>query len=112
MDRIEVELSESPAAPANDTSVWSIGDSLAWNRPLFSNIGHLVEHLGRCPVAQSLMGSLIVVELEVGARFPPGIRGVRVSFQVHPSYFTALHYRATNMLSGYCRFPSMLIFTQ
>ena len=29
MDRIEVELGESPAAPANDTSVWAIGDSLA-----------------------------------------------------------------------------------
>ena len=31
LDRIAVELSESPAAPANDTSVWSIGDS--WLRP-------------------------------------------------------------------------------
>ena len=30
MDRTEVELSESPAAPANDTNSWSIGDSLAW----------------------------------------------------------------------------------
>ena len=30
MDRTEVELSESPAAPANDTSIWSIGDFLAW----------------------------------------------------------------------------------
>ena len=30
MDRVEVELSESPAAPANDTSIWSIGDFLAW----------------------------------------------------------------------------------
>ena len=29
LDRIEVELGESPAAPANDTSVWAIGDSLA-----------------------------------------------------------------------------------
>ena len=28
-----MELSESPAAPANDTSVWSIGDSLAWTAP-------------------------------------------------------------------------------
>ena len=25
-----MELSESPAAPANDTSVWSIGNFLAW----------------------------------------------------------------------------------
>ena len=30
LDRTEVELSESPAAPANDTNSWSIGDSLAW----------------------------------------------------------------------------------
>ena len=30
LDWIEVELGESPAALANDTSVWSIGDSLAW----------------------------------------------------------------------------------
>ena len=29
LDRIAVELGESPAAPANDTSVWAIGDSLA-----------------------------------------------------------------------------------
>ena len=26
MDRTELELSDSPAAPANDTSVWSIGN--------------------------------------------------------------------------------------
>ena len=31
--RTEVELSESPGAPANDTSVWSIGDFLAWTAP-------------------------------------------------------------------------------
>ena len=42
-----------------------------------------VELFGWGPVAQSLMGSLIVVELEVGAQFPPGIRGEGVSFQVH-----------------------------
>ena len=30
MDRAEVELSDSPAAPANDTSVWSIGNFLVW----------------------------------------------------------------------------------
>ena len=29
-----MELSESPAAPANDTSVWSIGNFLAWTAPL------------------------------------------------------------------------------
>ena len=28
-----MELSESPAALANDTSVWSIGDFLAWTAP-------------------------------------------------------------------------------
>ena len=53
------------------------------DRPLFSNIGHLVEHLGRCPVAQGLMRSLVVVEPEVGAQFPPGFTGVGVGFQVH-----------------------------
>ena len=30
MDRAEVELSGSPDAHANDTSVWSIGNFLAW----------------------------------------------------------------------------------
>ena len=30
MDRTEVELSGSPDAHANDTSVWSIGNFLAW----------------------------------------------------------------------------------
>ena len=30
MDRTELELSDSPAALANDTSVWSIGNFLAW----------------------------------------------------------------------------------
>ena len=30
MDRAEVELGESLTAPANDTSVWYIGDFLAW----------------------------------------------------------------------------------
>ena len=33
LDRTAVELGESPAAPANDTSVWSIGDFLAWTAP-------------------------------------------------------------------------------
>ena len=33
LDRIEVELIESPAAPANDTRVCSIGDFLAWTAP-------------------------------------------------------------------------------
>ena len=77
-----MELSGSPAAPANDTSVWSIGDSLARTAPLFSNIGHLVEHLGRCPAAQGLMGPLAVVEPEVGSQFPLGFTGVGVGFQV------------------------------
>ena len=35
LDRIEVELSESPAAPANDTIVWAIGDFLAWTTPSY-----------------------------------------------------------------------------
>ena len=46
------------------------------DRPLFSNIGHLVEHLGRGPAAQGLMRSLAVVEPEAGAQFPPGFTGV------------------------------------
>ena len=33
MDRIAVELGESPATPANDTIVWSIGNFLAWTAP-------------------------------------------------------------------------------
>ncbi len=71
MDRTEVELSESPAAPANDTSIWSIGDFLAWTALSSPTSVHLVEHLGRCPVAQGLMGPLVVVEPEVVSQFAP-----------------------------------------
>ena len=66
MDRVNVGLSESPAAPANDTSVWSNWRLLDLG-PLFSNIGRMMEHLGLRPVAQGLMRSLVVVEPEVGA---------------------------------------------
>ncbi len=67
MDRIRVELGESPAVPANDTSVWSVGNSLAWTAPSSpTSVPWLntsaVEHLGRYPVAQGLMMSLAVVE--------------------------------------------------
>ena len=33
LDRIEVESSESPAVPGNDTSIWSIVNLLAWIAP-------------------------------------------------------------------------------
>ena len=56
-----MELSESPAAPADDTSTCSGGHS-----PVFDSsaggISSPVEHLGRGPVAQGLMGSQVVVE--------------------------------------------------
>ena len=65
-----MELSEGPAAPANDTSVWSIGDFLAWTALSSPTSVHLVEHLGRGPVAQGLMRPLGVVEPEVVAQFP------------------------------------------
>ena len=77
-----MELSESPASPANDTSVLVYWRLVGLDRPLFSNNGHLVEHLGRRPVAQGLMRSLVVVEPEVGTQFPPGFTGVGVGFQV------------------------------
>ena len=60
-----MELSESPAAPANDTSVWSIGGFLAWTAPLLQ-YRYLVEHLAWGPVSQGLMGPLVIVEPEIG----------------------------------------------
>ena len=42
-----------------------------------------MEHLGRGPVAQGLMGSLVIVEPDVGSHFPPCLGGVGVGFQVH-----------------------------
>ena len=48
-----------------------------------SGVPGLVEHLGWGPVAQGLMGPLVIVEPEVGAQFPAGVDGVGVSFQVH-----------------------------
>ena len=43
----------------------------------------LVEHLGRSPAVPGLMGSLFIVEPEVGSHFPTGVCGVGVGFQVH-----------------------------
>ena len=74
MDRVEVELSESPAAPADDTSTCSGGHS-----PVFDSsaggISSPVEHLGRGPVAQGLMGSQVVVEPEVSMAEACGATG-------------------------------------
>ena len=39
------------------------------------DIDGLVEHLGRDPVAQGLVESLVVVEPEVGSQFSPGFAG-------------------------------------
>ena len=66
MDRIEVELSESPAAPANDTRAGSVEYLLSFRR-FPRNILRLVVHLGRRPVTQGLVGSPVIVEPEVGA---------------------------------------------
>ena len=74
-----MELSESPAAPANDANTRSGGPSVTFDVP--RGIPGLVEHLGRGPVAQGLMRSLVVVEPEVGAQFPPSFTGVGANFQ-------------------------------
>ena len=55
-----MELSESPAAPADDTSTYSGGPSPV--SILRRSIPGLVEHLGWGPVSQSLVGPLVVVE--------------------------------------------------
>ena len=71
-----------------------------------------MEHLRWGPVAQGLVGPLVVVEQELGAQFPPGSRGVGVSFQVHLLEFTVRHNRSIiKVLSVYRPFPPMLIFT-
>ena len=41
-----------------------------------------MDHLGQGPVAQGLMGPLVVVEPEVGSQFPPYFCVVGVGFQV------------------------------
>ena len=53
MDRTEVELSERPAAPANDTNTRSGGPSVTFELSSVASLD-LVEHLGRGPVAQGL----------------------------------------------------------
>ena len=72
----------------------------------------------RCPVAQGLVGPLVVVEMKVTVEASLGLSSVRVGFQVDflvlhrtSPYFTVLHSRSTNMLSLYRPFPSMLILT-
>ena len=46
-----------------------------------------MEHLGRGPVAQGLMGPQLVVEPEAVFQPPLGLRDVGVGFQVHLSVF-------------------------
>ena len=65
-------LSESPAADPNDTNTRSGGPSITRGIPV------LVEHLSRSPVAQGLMGPLVVIEPEVDAQFPAGLCAVTV----------------------------------
>ena len=77
-----MELSESPAAPANDTSVWSIGDFLAWTAPLLQY---------RSPGGTPRLGSSFPGpdgppgHCRTGNRsqFPPGLLGVGVGLQVN-----------------------------
>ena len=66
MDRIGVELSDSPGPPVNDTSAGAVAESLAWTASS-SPTSVTWELLGGRPVAQGLMGPLAVVEVEVAA---------------------------------------------
>ena len=45
-------------------------------RSFARDIPGLAEHLGRCPVAQGLMGPLVVEEPKIGAQFPAGCGGM------------------------------------
>ena len=83
MDRTDVELSESSAASANDTRAGS-GEHLLSSDASTGTFHGMVVHLGQRPVAQGLMGPLVIVEPEVGAQLPPGFPGVGVSFQGPP----------------------------
>ena len=56
-----MELKRESRCFCHDTSVLGFWKLLGLDRPLFSNIGHLVEHLGRGPLAQGLLGSLVYV---------------------------------------------------
>ena len=74
MDRTDVELSETLAVPTNDTGTGAGEPSLTFD--FFCRIQDSVEHIGRRPVAQGLMGSLVVVKPVVGGHFLPGSTGV------------------------------------
>ena len=41
-----------------------------------------MEHFGRRPISQGLMGPQVIVEPEVGSQFSSGLDGVEVGFQV------------------------------
>ena len=73
MDRTDVELSESLAVPTNDTGTGSGKPSLTFD--FFCRIQDSVEHLGRRPVAQDLVGPQMVVEPEVVFQSATGFVG-------------------------------------
>ena len=63
-----------------------------------------MEHLGRCPVAQGLIGPQVIVEPEVFSQPPASLIGVGVGFQVglrrtNCELFTG-RYRCRNMGAG------------
>ena len=72
----------------------------------------MFESLCRGPVSQGLMGSLVVVEVEVSPQLLPGFSSASVSLQVDLLSFTVRHNRSTKMLSWYLPLPFWLIFTQ
>ena len=67
-------LSESPTAPANNTSVWSIGDFLAWTAPV-----ECVQVTGGLGVLRRGGGRLA---RQTGAK-PPGLPGA--ASQAYPN---------------------------
>ena len=63
-----MELGESPAAYANDTNVWSIGDFLARTAPYSPTSVTWWDASAGVQVAQGLMRCLVVVERQVGPK--------------------------------------------
>ena len=106
-----MELSESPATPADDTSTRSGGPS-----PVFdSSPGNpgVVENLGQRPVAQGLMGPLVFVEPDVGSQFPSGLGGVGIGFQLQLLVFHGAPQPLHQNVVAVAPFPvHAVIFTQ
>ena len=87
MDRIKAELSEGPVAPVYDTNTGPSEYLLSFDSSSHTlrSLWNTVEHLGRCPVAQGLIGPQVIVEPEVFSQPPAGLIGVGVGFQVGQS---------------------------